>query len=48
MGLCQGRGSLGLGKGSAPEGKTGCPGLWTWPRVLEFKEHLDSTLRHKV
>ena len=29
--LCQGRGSWGLGKGSAPEGSghgTGCPGQW--------------------
>ena len=31
MELCQGRGSWGLGKGSAPEGSghgTGCPGQW--------------------
>ena len=35
MELCQGRGSWGSGKGSAPEGGghgMGCTGLWAWPR----------------
>lgn len=34
MELCQGRGSWGLGKGSAPEGSrhgTDYPGQWLWP-----------------
>ena len=44
------RGSWGLGTGSAPEGGghgTGCPGLWARPRGLEFKQCLDSALRHR-
>ena len=48
MELCQGRGSWGLGTGAAAQGgghATGCPGLWARPRVPEFKERLDSTLR---
>jgi len=51
MELCQGRGSGGLGTGAAPEGGghgTGCPGLRVQPRVLEFKEHLDNALKHRV
>ena len=46
MELCQGRGSSGLGTGSAPEGGhgTGCPGLWAWPQLPEFKEHLNTPL----
>jgi len=51
MELCQGRGSWGLGTGAAPQGGghgAGCPGLWARPPVLELKEHLDSTLRHRV
>ena len=35
MELCQGRGSWGPGKGSAPEGGghgTGCPGQWAQPQ----------------
>ena len=51
MELCQGRGSWGLGTGAAPQGAghgTGCPGLWAWPPVLEFRECLDSALRHRV
>ena len=34
MELCRGRGSWGLGTGSAPEGRghgTGCPGQCSWP-----------------
>jgi len=49
MELCQGRGSWGLGTGSAPEHGgcgTGCPGHG--PKLLEFKECLDNTLRHRV
>ena len=45
MELCQGRGSWGLGTGSAPEGSghgIGCPGQ------LEFKERLDCALRYGV
>ena len=51
MELCHGRGSWGLGTGAAPQGGghgTGCPGLWAWPRVMEFKARLDSALRHRV
>ena len=51
MELCQGRGSWGLGTGAAPQGAghgTGCPGLWAWPPVLEFRECLDSTLRRRI
>ena len=51
MELCQGRGSWGLGTGSAPEGGghgTGCPGQWAQPRVLEVREGLDITLRQRV
>ena len=36
MELCQGRGSWGLGTGSAPEGSghgIGCPGQWAWPQA---------------
>jgi len=50
MKLCQGRDSWGLGTGAAPEGSghgMGCPGQWARPQVLEFKEHLESTLRHR-
>jgi len=42
MELCQGRGSWGLGTGSAPKGGghgTGCPELWARPQVPEFEEH---------
>ena len=48
MELCQGRGSWGLGTGSAPEGGghgMGCPGLCAWPQVPEFKLCLDSAPR---
>ena len=41
----------GLRTGSAPEGGghgIGCPGLWPWSQVPEFKEHLDTALRHRV
>ena len=34
-----------------PEGAghgTGCPGQWARPSAPEFKEHLDSALRHRV
>jgi len=51
MELCHGRGSWGLGKGAAPEGgghRTGCPGLWARPQVLEFKECSDTVLSHRV
>ena len=51
MELCQGRVRRGLGRGSSPEGGghgTSCPGQWAQPRVLEFREHLDSTVRHWV
>ena len=51
MELCEGRSGWGLGTGCAPEGDghgTGCTGQWAQPRVLEFKENLDSTLRHGV
>ena len=51
MELCQGRGSWGLGTGSAPEGSghgTGCPGLWARPRVLELRKCLDNTIRQRV
>jgi len=51
MELCQGRGSWGSGTGAAPEGSghgMGCPGLWAQPRGPEFKESLDTALRHKV
>jgi len=51
MELCQGRGSWGLGTGSAPEGSghgTGCPGQWAWPQVPECKERLDISLRGRV
>jgi len=41
MELCQGRGSWGLGTGGAPEG--GGHGT----ELLEFKECLDSALRHR-
>jgi len=47
MELCQGRGRWGLGKGSSAEcggHGIGCPGLWSWPHVPEFREHLDNTL----
>jgi len=47
MELCQGRGSWGSGKGSAPEGGghgTGCPGQWSGPKLLELKGCLDSGL----
>lgn len=49
VGLNQYHGRWGLGNGSAPEGGrhgTGCPG--TQSHVLEFEEHLDSSLRHRV
>lgn len=42
MELCQGRGSWGLGTGAAPQG--GGHG----PRLPEFKECLDTALRHRV
>ena len=45
MELCQGRGSWGLGKGSAPEyggDGTGCPGQRSWPQVPDFNKHLDN------
>ena len=38
MELCQGRGSWGSGKGSAPEGGghgMGCTGLWAEPQTAE-------------
>jgi len=50
MELCQGRGSWELGTGGAPEGGghgTGCPGQWARPQEPEYKECLDSTLRHR-
>jgi len=49
--LRQEGGSWGLGTGAAPQGGghgTGCPGLWARPPVPEFKECLDSALRHRV
>ena len=49
MELRQGRGEWGLGTGCAPEGGghgTGCPVLWSQSQVPEFREHLDSALRH--
>jgi len=49
MELCQGRGSWGLGTGSAAEDcghGTGCPGLWVRPPVMELRECLDAALRH--
>jgi len=51
MELCQGRGSWGLGRGSAPEGGghgTGCPEQSLWPQVPRFKECSDNALRHWV
>ena len=42
MKLCQGRGSWGLGIGSAPEG---CGHRID---LMEFKEHLDSALRRRI
>ena len=51
MELCQGRGSWGLGTGSAPEGGghgTACPGLWARPQGLEFKESLGSAPKYWV
>ena len=47
MELCQGRGSWGSGKGSAPGGAghgTGCTGQWARPQMLE----LDDALRHNL
>jgi len=38
-------------RSKAPKGSghgTGCPGQWAQPWVLEFKERLDSALRHWV
>ena len=51
MELCQGRGSWGLGTGSAPEGGghgTDSQGSGYGPKLPEFKEHLDKPLRHRV
>jgi len=42
MQLCQGRARLGLGKGSSPES-----GVHS-PKLLEFKDHLDNALRHRI
>ena len=50
-GCIRGGSVWGLGKGSSPEGGghgTGCPGQWAQPQVLEFRERLDSALRHRV
>ena len=46
MKLCQGRGSWGLGKGSAPQQtpQDSGPG----PKLLEFKKHLYNALRRRV
>jgi len=46
-----GEGQLGVRERSSPEDGghgTGFPGQWAWPQVPEFKECLDSVLRHKV
>ena len=51
MELCQGRGGWGLGTGSAPEvggHGMGCPEQRARPRVPEFRERLDSALRHRT
>lgn len=51
MKLRQGRIRTGLGKGTLPECDghgTGSPGQWAWPQAPEFKECLDSSLRHWV
>ena len=52
MELCQGRGSWGLGTGSAPQGgralEQAAQGSGHGPRLPEFKDHLDNTLRHRV
>jgi len=45
MEVCQGRGSGGLGTGSAPEAAQGSRhGL----KLLEFMKHLDNPFRHRV
>ena len=46
MELCQGRGSWGLGKGSAPEQAP--QGSGQDPKLPEFKEHFDNVPRHRV
>ena len=41
----------GAAGGWVPEGSghgTGCPGQRVWPQVLEFEEHFDNALRHRV
>ena len=52
MELCQRRGRWGLGTASAPEGgwtpEQAAQGNGHSPRLLEFKEHLDSALRRGV
>ena len=51
MELCQGRGSWGLGTGSAPEGGghgTGCPGLWAQPQAAGVQGLFDTALSHGV
>ena len=52
MELCQGRGSWGLGTGSAPEGsqtlEQAAQDSGHGIKLLEFKVQLDSTLGHMV
>jgi len=49
MDLCQGRGRQGLGEGSAPVGREQThQGSDHGPELPEFKECLDSILRHGV
>lgn len=52
MKLCQGRSDWELGEGSLPEGGTAleeaAQGINNGLKLLEFKSHLDTTLRHRV
>ena len=52
MMLCQGRSGWELGEGSLPEGGTAleeaAQGINNGLKLLEFKSHLDTTLRHRV
>ena len=52
MELCQGRGSWGLGTGSAPQSgwalEQAAQGSRFGPKLPAFEEYLDKTLRHRI